>query len=149
MSTRRIFISYSHNDEEWKNRVESHLGVLARQGLLDVWSDRKIAVGDEWFDAIEQEIGQADAAILLISANFLNSDFILNKEVSRLLERRKNEGMRVIPVIIKPCAWKKIPWLSALQARPRDGRPLSSGTEYQIDSDLAALAEEVELLLNR
>jgi hypothetical protein len=148
MDTHRIFISYSHKDEEWKERVESHLGVLARQGLLDFWSDRKIDVGDEWFSAIEKEINQADAAILLISANFLNSDFILKEEVSRLLERRRNGGMRIIPLIIKPCAWKKVQWLSSLQARPKDGRPLSSGTEYQIDSDLASFAEEIETLVS-
>jgi hypothetical protein len=148
MSTHKIFISYSHKDEQWKDRVESHLGVLARQGLLEFWSDRKISVGDDWFTSIENEINQADAALLLISVDFLNSDFILNQEISRLLERRKNDGLRVIPLIVRACAWKRIPWLSSLQARPKDGRPLSSGTEYQIDADLASLAEEIETLLN-
>lgn len=146
---KKIFISYSHQDESWKDRVETHLGVLARQGLLDVWSDRRIEVGEDWFDKIKAEIDQADAAILLISANFLKSEFILNQEVTRLLKRREKEGMLIIPLIIKPCDWTAISWLSSIQARPKDGTPLSGGSDHDIDKALAALAGEVRALLHK
>lgn len=102
-----IFISYSHKDEEWKDRLTPHLGVLQQEGLLDFWDDRKIDGGDDWLPEREEAINNAHVAVLMISANFLTSDFILKKEVTRLLERRSSDGLRVMPLIVKPCAWKK------------------------------------------
>jgi hypothetical protein len=92
---------------------------------------------------------RASVAVLLISADFLTSKFILGEEVPRLLARRDAEGVRVIPLIVRPCAWQVVPWLRRLQARPRDGRPLSAGSESQVDADLAALAVELYELLQR
>ena len=142
-----VFISYSHKDEEWKDRVCSHLGVLVKQGLVETWDDRRIAVGDDWKPEIEKAMASAKAAVLLISANFLTSNFILRDEVPTLLEKRDKDGVRVIPVIVKPCAWQTVPWLAKLQCRPKDGRPLSAGDENQIDQDLADLALEINSLL--
>jgi len=139
----RVFISYSHKDEEWKDRVVSHLGVLEKEGLLSIWDDRKIAGGDAWLPEIEQAIEQADVALLLITANFLTSKFILESEVPEFL---KQKGMRVIPVIVKPCAWKEVRWLSPIQARPRDGKALSAMLEHEADAALAELAKEVAKL---
>ncbi|UCE99251.1 MAG: TIR domain-containing protein [Planctomycetota bacterium] len=145
----KVFISYSHKDEDWKERLVTHLGVMQKQGLLDIWDDRRICGGDDWCEQINEALESASIAILLISANFLTSDFILNEEVPQLLERRQEEGVCVIPLIVKPCAWKKVKWLRQMQARPKDGRALSGGTEHQIDADLAALAEEVEEIRSR
>jgi nucleoside phosphorylase len=142
-----VFISYSHKDEEWKDRLVTHLGVLQQQGLLEVWDDRRIGAGEDWQPEIEKAIAAARVAILLISANFLTSKFILGEEVPRLLERRSKEGLRVFPVIVKPCAWQQVKWLARMQARPKDGKPLSGGSDYQIDADLAAIAAEVHRLL--
>ena len=69
MTAPSVFISYSHKDEEWKDRLVTHLGVLEKEGLLDLWDDRKIEVGDDWRPEIEKAIERADIAILLISAN--------------------------------------------------------------------------------
>ena len=148
VSSPTVFISYSHKDEEWKDRVCSQLGVLAQQGLVATWDDRRIAVGDDWQPKIEKAMASAKAAVLLISANFLTSNFILKSEVPTLLEKRDKEGVRVIPVIVKPCAWQTVPWLARLQCRPRGGRPLSAGDENQIEQDLADLALEINSLLN-
>lgn len=68
----KVFISYSHKDEYWKNRLQTQLAVLENQGLLSVWEDRQIAAGDEWYPAIEKAIESAHVAILLISADFLS-----------------------------------------------------------------------------
>jgi tetratricopeptide (TPR) repeat protein len=144
-----IFISYAHKDEEWKDRVVTHLRVLELEGMLDVWDDRRIEAGDDWRAEIETAINAASIAVLLISANFLTSKFILDNEVPRLLQRRASEGVRVIPLIVKPCAWQQVKWLSPIQARPKDGKPLSSGNDYQIDTDLAALANEVAGIVRR
>ncbi len=89
----------------------------------------------------------ASVGVLLVSANFLTSKFILGEEVPRLLQRRDKEGMRVFPVIIRPCDWQAVPWLRRMQARPKDGRPLSGGTEHQIDTDLAEIAKEIRSLV--
>lgn len=149
MTSPSVFISYSHKDEEWKNRLETHLRVLEIQELLSVWEDRQIEAGDDWYPEIENAINNATIAILMISANFLTSKFIVGEEVPKLLERREKEGIRVIPVIVKPCTWARVSWLSKIQARPKDGRALSAGSEYQIDADLSALAEEVASALDK
>ena len=148
VSSPTVFISYSHRDEDWKARVCAQLGVLVQQGLVDTWDDRRIAVGDEWRPEIEAAMASAKAAVLLVSADFLTSDFILKSEVPTLLEQRDQEGLRIIPLIVRPCAWQTVPWLARLQCRPRDGRPLSAGDDNEIDQDLADLALEINSLLN-
>ena len=136
-----VFISYSHKDEAWKDRLVVQLGVLQRQGLLDLWDDRRIAAGEDWHGEIRAAMGQATVAVLLISADFLTSQFILGEEVPALLQRRDTEGLHIYPIIVRPCAWKAVKWLSRIQVRPKDGRALSGGTDYQIEADLAAVAE--------
>ncbi|MCP5103547.1 MAG: toll/interleukin-1 receptor domain-containing protein [bacterium] len=76
-----VFISYSHKDEAWKERVVKHLDVLKMQGNIDAWDDRRIKAGEKWFQEIEKTLKEADAAVLLISPDFLTSAFILNQEV--------------------------------------------------------------------
>jgi hypothetical protein len=147
MAKPTVFISYSHKDEEWKDRLVTHLEVLRHQGLLDPWDDRRIGAGEDWEQEIQEAMASASVAVLLVSASFLSSKFILGEEVPRLLERRDKEGLRIFPVIVKPCAWQTVGWLSRIQARPKDGRPLSAGDEHQIDADLAAIATEIHELL--
>ena len=149
MTKPTVFISYSHKDEDWKDRLVTHLGVLQSQGLLDLWDDRRIGAGEDWYQEIQEAMASASVAVLLVSANFLTSRFILNEEVPRLLERREKEGLRIFPVIVKPCAWQTVRWISRMQCRPKDGRPLSAGDDHQIDADLAAIATEAHDLLKR
>ena len=141
--TRRVFISYSHRDESWKDRVVAHLRVLAKRSEIDVWDDRAIGAGEDWKARIQEAIDRADTAILLISADFLISPFILEEEVVRILARRRADGLRVIPVIVHPCAWTAVEWLQSIQARPKDARPLSAAPAHEAEGDLAALALEV------
>ena len=142
-----IFISYSHTDEAWKDRLATHLGVLQHEGLLDPWDDRRIGAGADWRQEIQQAIEQARVAILLVSADFLTSQFIVEQEAPRFLERRQREGLHIVPVLVRPCPWQHVPWLCSIQSRPRDGRALAAGNEYQIDADLAAIADEVLTLV--
>jgi hypothetical protein len=142
-----VFISYSHKDEDWKDRLVTHLGVLSAQGVLNVWQDRLISAGDDWRKNIEDAMRAASVAVLLVSADSLTSEFILNEEMRPLLQRHAVEGVRIFPVIVDPCAWQTIDWLSQLNVRPKDGRALSAGNENQINADLAAIATEVYLLL--
>ena len=147
MTIPTIFISYSHKDEEWKDRLVTHLGVLQHEGILETWDDRRIGGSEDWYQKIEQAINTASVAILMISANFLTSNFILKEEIPKLFERREKEGLRIFPIIVKPCAWQQVKWLPRIQARPKDGRPLSGGNAHQIDTDLAAITEEIAAIL--
>lgn len=149
MTSPTVFISYSHKDEAWKEQLVSHLGVLQHEGLLDLWDDRRIGAGEDWEKEIEEAMAQANVAILLVSRHFLTSNFILEEEVPRLMERREKEGVRIFPIIAEPCAWKQVEWLSRMNLRPKDGKPLSGGNEHQIDTDLAAIAEEVAAIIKR
>jgi tetratricopeptide (TPR) repeat protein len=142
-----LFISYSHVDREWKDKLAVHLGVLAREDRLAVWEDSQIAAGDEWFPTIEQAIRGARVAVLLVSAEFLISNFIYREEIPRLLLGRQTGSLRLIPILVRPCAWKEVEWLANLQMRPVDGREISAGSTYQIEKDFAAIAEEIGKLI--
>ena len=144
----KVFISYSHKDEIWKNRLQTQLAVLEMEGLLSVWEDRQIALGDRWYPEIETAINTADVAILLISAEFLTSKFIRGEEIPRLLKRREQEGIRVIPLIIKPCPWKKVAWLNAMQGASRDNVELSGLSEHEQDLILCKLVEKIHDLIH-
>ena len=117
-----VFISYSHKDEEWKDRLHPHLKALVLEGVIELWDDRKIDTGDEWYPEIQAAMARANAAICLISENYLSSDFIIKEEVPYLLTKRRDEGMFFYPVLISPCPWKRISWLKGIQMYPTDGR---------------------------
>jgi hypothetical protein len=127
----------------------SHLGILQRQGLVHLWADTRIGIGADWQKAIDQELAGCQVAVLLVSANFLVSEFINEVEVKGLLERHEEEGLILLPVIARPCAWRLVDWLAPRQCRPHDGRALSSGTEPEVDHDLALLTYEIAILLGQ
>lgn len=149
MSTKStVFISYSHLDEPWKDRLVRHLEVAQQQGLVELWDDRKIEAGEDWYQAIVEAIDAGSVAVILVSKNSLTSKFILKQEVPRLLRRRDEEGLRVFPVVIEPCDWEAVGWLKKMQLRPKDGKPLSGGRKHQVETKLAAIAKEIRLLLH-
>jgi tetratricopeptide (TPR) repeat protein len=150
MSKPKVFISYSHVDEKrWKNRLQKHLKVLERHGSLRFWDDRRIAAGQEWRAEIKAALDSADAAILLISTDFLGSNFMNDEEVPVILQRRISDGMKVFPLIVRSCPWRKVPWLEPLQARPIDGKPLAQFRGDDVDQILSELVSEIEALLNQ
>lgn len=139
-----VFISYSHLDEAWKDRVQKQLKVLEAAGIdLVTWEDRRISAGSDWRPEIEQAIDACDVAVLLISQNFLTSGFIMGSEVPPLLQRRQAANVRVIPVIISPCQWHLHKWLLPIQARPKYGAPLTGMTEHDAEQALSNLAGEI------
>lgn len=144
---KKVFISYSHRDEAWKIRLQKHLAVLENQGLLSIWDDRQIDVGDDWLSKIEQAIESADIAILLISADFLSSKFIVNIEVKNILDRHAKSGLRILSLMLRPCAWETLCWLSNIQARPKDNKPLSSFTTNLAEYHMAEFTKEIYKLL--
>jgi len=147
MAAPTVFISYSQKDKKWRERLEKQLSVVVRQELIDVWHDGRIRVKEDWFPQVQQALNAARVAILLVSPDFLNSDFILQREVPILLERRQNEGMIIIPLLLIPCVWTKVPWLSRMTFRPDPNQPLSGFTVHQRNACLARIVEEVCSLL--
>src|SRR5580704_2951594 len=143
MAQPKIFVSYSHADTKHMDRLLVHLRPLKSAADLEIWTDEQIAGGEAWAPAIDQAISNATLAIFLVTADFLNSDFITHKEVPSLLERRQNEGLRLYPILAKPCAWQAIQWLSAIQIRPTGAKPVwRSGGRYAED-ELARIVLEL------
>lgn len=138
-----VFLSYSSEDEDLKDQLVAQLGVLDRAGLLDVWSTDQIGAGADWQLEITRAIGEAKVAILLISANFLNSDFILNDQVPALLQRRERAGLVILPLIAKACPWPQVDWLARLVGDPKQVMPIWRGTNSQADEKLAIVADTV------
>ncbi len=142
MTREKVFVSYSHRDREWLECLLTHLSILERRQLIHTWSDTRIAIGAEWQGEIEKALGSSRVAVLLVSPSFLASDFIWREEMPRIMEHRK-DGMEVLPLIIRPCAWLLEEDLKQLQARPLEGRPLSTVSDAQIDLELAAFVYEL------
>ena len=143
MANSRVFISYAHEDKVWKDKLLAPLQALERNGHFDVWADDKIAAGEDFQREITEALETSDAAVLMITNSFLTSDFIHGKELPRILKKSKRDGMRVFPLIVRPCPWEDISWLAKMNVRPEGGRVLARGDEFDIEQDLADFAREV------
>lgn len=143
MAQPRNFVSDSHADTKPKERLLKHLAPLDNAVEFDIWTDTKIGGGETWEPAIENALSTTDVAILLVTADFLSSDFIRHKEVPSLLKRRENGGMRLYPILAKPCAWQAVSWLAQTRIRPVAAKPVwRSGGGY-VDDELARIALEL------
>jgi hypothetical protein len=119
-----IFYSYSHKDEELRDELEKHLSILKRQGVITGWHDRRIGAGKEWEGEIDEHLNTADVILLLISSDFLASDYCYDKEMRRALERHDAGEARVIPVILRPVDWEGA-LFGKLQALPKNAKPVT------------------------
>jgi hypothetical protein len=135
-----VFFSYSHEDEELRNRLEKHLALLKRQGLVEAWHDRRILAGSELDQAISSNLEAADIILLLVSADFLASDYCYSKEMGRAMERHAGGSAAVIPVILKSCDWHSAPF-GKLLATPRDGKAVTSWAN--VEEALADVATHI------
>jgi hypothetical protein len=135
-----IFVSYCHRDQAWLDRVQVHLRPLARDGLLDVWDDRRLQPGADWKPELQQSLKKADAAVLLISADFLASEFIASEELPPLLGAADVRGTKILPVIVGPSLFSEIPALSKYQAVNPPTKPLASMQPHEADEALLRLA---------
>jgi hypothetical protein len=119
-----LFFSYSRVDEGLRDELETQLAMLRRQGIIEVWHDRRIDAGEDFAKEIDHHVETDDIFLLLVSANFLASDYCYEREMKRAMERHEAGEAIVIPVILRPCDWHSAPF-GKLNATPPSGRPVT------------------------
>jgi TIR domain len=125
-TAKKIFYSYSHRDSVLRRSLETHLSLLIRDGLVTDWYDAKILPGTEWNDEIARKLEESDIILLLVSMDFVKSDFCWGNEMTRALERHQEGTAAVIPIILKPMerGWKTTTF-GKLQALPSNAKPVT------------------------
>lgn len=120
-----VFFSYSHQDEQLRDELAKHLSILKRQGIITAWYDREISAGTEWAGEIDAHLNTAQVILLLISADFLASDYCYDIELTQAMERHAAQEARVIPVILREVDWKGAAF-GKLQALPKNALPVNN-----------------------
>lgn len=141
-----VFFSYSHVDEGLRDQLEKQLAMLRRQGVIETWHDRRIGAGAEWEAEIDRHVDADDIILLLVSPDFLASDYCYDREMLRAMERHETGEAIVIPVILRPCDWHAAPF-GKLQAVPKDGKPVTLMPDR--DSALLEVAQAVRAAAKR
>ena len=139
----RVFISYSHADSEWLRPLRIHLRPLERMEVVDIFDDSKIHPGDRWKQEIRDKVGAATVALLLVSADFLASDFIQDNELPTLLKLAEEQGARIIPIILSACGFEETEDLNQFQAANSPDLPLISLSKNDQETILARVANTV------
>src|SRR5713226_4226121 len=138
-----IFFCYAREDEALLKRLQMHLKPLQRHKLVDVLRyDRAISAGSEWEREIDSHLDAAHIILLLISPDFIASDYCYGIEVQWAMERHKCGEARVIPVLLRSVYWQPLPF-SELQALPPDGKPVMSSAWHDADEAFQIVAEEI------
>ena len=134
----RVFYSYSHKDEKLRDKLETHLSLMKRNGEIAGWHDRKIIAGGQWSGEIDAKLEAAGIILLLVSADFLASDYCWNVEVKKAMEQHASGKAVVIPIILRPCEWHQA-LFGKLQALPKDAKPVTDWrSQDKAYTDIAA-----------
>jgi TIR domain len=144
---KHVFISYNHADSRWLDRLLQHLRPLIRNGHIRVFSDQDIDIGADWRREIQVALDATSVAVLLVSANFLASDFIMDEELPVLLAAAASRGTTIMPVIVGPSLFEQTPSLSRFQAANQPGRPLSAMRPAEWNNVLLDVARQIQRLV--
>lgn len=130
-----IFCCYARKDKDLLDELKTHLSPLQRQNMIHVWHDGDISAGTEWDQEIKKHLNNAEIILLLISSDFIASEYCYSTEMKHALERHKRREARVIPVILRPVGgWEEVPpgdtQLGQLQALPKDAKPVTSWANH-------------------
>ena len=139
-----IFISYSHKDAKWLELVKIHMKPLERYYGIDEWDDQKLRTSDKWKEEISKALNNATIAVLLFSANFMASDFIINNELQPLLKNARDGGVRIMPVMVSPCATFEESGLSDYQASNGPDKTLIEMSDGEVHRTLKKLVEDIK-----
>jgi hypothetical protein len=145
---RNVFISYSHRDGRWISRLEVHLKPIVDTGLISHWHDRLIIPGGRWREEIKLAIESAKITVLLVSADFLASEFISRNELPPLLKAAEEKGCHMLPIILSPCRFAKTPALAEFQAVNLASRPLSGMNAHEREALFLRVADTIETILH-
>jgi len=138
----QIFISYSHKDTKWLERLETHLKPRIRNGKLDVWNDKRLKAGDEWRKEIDDALARAKVAVLLVSPHFLASDFIADNELPPLLEAARQGGVKILWVPVSTCAFKEAK-LDVYQAVLDPAKPLDKHHHAYVNDAMEKICQAI------
>ena len=119
-----LFYSYAHKDEALGERLENHLAMLRHEGLINQWHDRDISAGRLWADEIDAHLKNAHIILLLVSSDFLASDYCYSIEMQEAIKRQVAGEARVIPIILRPCDWETA-LFGKLQTLPKNAKPVT------------------------
>lgn len=126
--SKKVFISYSHRDEDHREDFGDHLSMMQRNGVIECWHDRKIHVSEDWKNEIDENLESADIIIFLVSSSFLASDYCFDVEVKRAMERQEEGTAQIISIVVRPCDWEDCEF-SKFQAAPKDAKPITKWTD--------------------
>jgi hypothetical protein len=146
-----VFISYGHTDQEpinWLAKLKLYLGLFKRQGIVDIWDDKRIDTGSRWREQIKQAVGQAKVAVLLVGPGFLGSKFISEHELPPLVQAAETDGVKIFPLVVGYCSYKKSE-LEPFQAFNDPDSPLEHLQVSEQNKTLRDLAEAIEEAFNR
>jgi len=120
-----VFIIYAREDEPFRAELKKQLLPMERSGMLRVWTDRELIAGEHWEPAIKKQLKSADLILMLVSSDYFDSDYIHAVELREAIERHERGEARVVPVIVRPCAWETDTVVNSLQVLPTDGVPVN------------------------
>ena len=121
----KLFLSYSHKDENYKEALEEHLSPLTRSKLIESWNDRKIVPGTNWKDEIDDNLLSSDIILFLVSSSFINSDYSQEIEVKTAVEQHNLGQSVLIPIVVRACHWQSMGFAS-FQGLPKDALAVKS-----------------------
>ena len=139
-----VFVSYSHADVRWLERLRLHLKPLERLGTISLWDDTRIKPGTAWRQEIRRALERARVAVLLVSADFLASDFIETDELPSLLKAAEERGTVILPVIVKPCRFEQTEGLAHFQAVNKPSEPLVALRQARREDLFVKLSKRIE-----
>ncbi len=147
-----VFVSYAHQDKALLEKLEKHLLLLKRQGFIDYWYDRDISGGTEWAQEIDKHLNTAQIILLLVSPDFLASDYCYGIEMERAVARHQSGEARVIPIILRPVNWRDS-LFGKLPALPKNKKPVTTWLKpdeafYDIAIDILQVAQKMAVTLS-
>lgn len=140
---KQIFVSYSHVDREWLDRLRTMLAPLAQSSEIVVWDDTQIRPGDRWQEKIEEQLAQSNVAVLLVSPSFLASDYISNNELPQILENVRSGSVALVWIPVSASLWGKT-GLAEFQAAIDPSRPLDQMTTGESNAALVKVAHTID-----